>query len=112
MTSVGCYANQPVDPDQMVIDSLRKNGANLSKPHTIDFFFDFSKSANAAEVCKILESQGFEPHLSSTADFHTCRAVRVMIPDLKAIQNMTMRFDALASKYDGDYDGWGTVVEK
>ncbi len=29
------------DPDQMVLDQLRKAGSDLSKPHKIDFFLYF-----------------------------------------------------------------------
>ena len=102
-----------LDGDRLVIKALKENGSDLSKPHAIDFFFDFPVAKSAQQVCAKLEGEGYAPHVTASddGDNHTCRAVKKMVPDLEVMQKLTLRFNELAAKHGGVYDGWGCPVE-
>lgn len=61
LIATGATAEEPTGSllgDAQVIESLKKNGSNLSKPHLVDFFFDFPDPAGAKSICKQLETEG------------------------------------------------------
>ena len=106
-------AASDLEGDRLVIEALKEHGSDLSKPHTIDFFFDFPAKEPAEQLCAELATEGYAPHLEAVdeGDRYTCRAVKKMVPELEAMQSLTRRFNALARKYGGTYDGWGCPIE-
>ncbi|MBW2726825.1 MAG: ribonuclease E inhibitor RraB [Deltaproteobacteria bacterium] len=100
------------DGDAKVVDALRREGSDLSKPHEIDFFFDFSTEAAARKLCEVLALDGFTDNfeVNEQGTKFTCRAVKSLVPELNAMQALTRRFSALATQHGGVYDGWGTEV--
>lgn len=100
------------DPDQQVIDQLKKAGSNLRKPHNIEFFLYFktekvAKSA-ADEVRKEVSSVKLQ--LGADGKDWLCFAIKEMIPKHSELVRLRKRFNDIAHKFDGEYDGWGTAI--
>ena len=98
------------DPDAKVLFHLAQAGSDLTKPHNPDFAFYFSSEAAAkAAEWKLVES-GFEVTVEPPDENHErylVVAVTTLVPTLKAIQGMSVRFHDLAEELDGEFDGWG-----
>jgi hypothetical protein len=48
------------DPDQIVLEQLRKAGSDLSKPHKIEFFLYFPTQSSASKASVKIKEMGFE----------------------------------------------------
>ncbi|MBO6658958.1 MAG: ribonuclease E inhibitor RraB [Pseudomonadales bacterium] len=100
-----------MDRDEQVINALLENGSDLSKTHSIDFFFDFTSMEQAAPVAQHLEKQSFTVRMFENEDSTlTIEANRLMVPSLTNMQKVTDWATKLTEKYGGKYDGWGTEV--
>jgi regulator of RNase E activity RraB len=102
------------DPDQLVLDQLKKVGSDPSKPHNIEFFIYFRTKADAIETAPKIKEAGFEVDVRQAAQGlgWLCLATKTMVPDLSALQKIRRDFGALAAARGGEYDGWGTGVVK
>jgi regulator of ribonuclease activity B len=102
------------DPDQMVLEQLRKAGSNLSKPHKVEFFLYFPTQSAATEAAPAIRKAGFEVDVRPAAQGPgwLCFATRTMIPELTALQKIRRDFTAIAAAKGGEYDGWGTGIVK
>jgi hypothetical protein len=101
------------DADQQVLDALRMNGADLSKPTETLFYLYLPTEVEADTVAAALRNDGFEAEVSPPADGYTmwlCRATIEMVPELGAIHQLRDRFTALAAAHGGEYDGWEAAV--
>ena len=100
------------DADQQVLNQLREAGSNLVKPHDIEFFLYFptEKSANAAAL--ELRNEGVDVEVKPAADGSAwlCAATKRMLPEHGELSRLRITFNAIAKKFDGEYDGWGTGV--
>jgi hypothetical protein len=102
------------DPDEAVISQLRKVGVDISKPHKIEFFLYFPFQAVADQAAAHIRDAGFQVNVERAAkgDDWLCFAVKSMVPDLSALQNIRKDFKRLAASLNGNFDGWGTEVVK
>jgi regulator of RNase E activity RraB len=110
-----CAIGQTADPDQIVIEQLGKAGSDLSKPHRIEFFLYFPDSKGAARTMAALYEKKFDVDLSrpkKEGEKWLCKANKMMVPELKALQKIRKDFTAIAAANGGEYDGWGTAVVK
>ena len=101
--------------DAKTVQALREAGSDISKPHPIDFFFyGFVDRASAERFSQELNRPGwkFDAHQTPEASDWTVIASTVMVPDAREISDMRARFDALATKFGGEYDGWEAAVTK
>jgi len=99
------------DRDELVIKALKDSGSDLSKPHHIDFNFDFSTFEQAAPVAQALDKDGFEIKMFENDDHtFTIEAKKTLIPSIKTMRALTKQFKVLTEKYGGNYDGWGTEI--
>lgn len=55
------------DPDQLVLDQLKKAGSNLAKPHHIEFFVYFPTKDDAVDFAAKTKDTGFEVALRHAA---------------------------------------------
>ncbi len=108
----GC--SKKVDLDESVRIQLRKAGSDLPKPHKIEFFIYFPTQALAEQAASRIRYEGFQVEVEKAAkgDAWLCFTTRTMVPELAALQKIRRDFDAIAGSLKGDYDGWGTEVEK
>ena len=102
------------DPDQLVLDQLKKAGSDLSKPHPIEFFLYFPTEDSASEASKDIKAEVDEMKVGPSADKKNwlCFATKRMVPDHDELVRLRKRFTEIAKKYGGEYDGWGTEVVK
>jgi hypothetical protein len=102
------------DLDGLVLVQLRKAGSNLSKPHGIEFFLYFPTQVVAEQAAARIRDTGFEVEVEPAAKGENwlCLATKKMVPDLVVLQKIRGEFNNLAIQLGGDYDGWGTPVEK
>jgi hypothetical protein len=102
------------DLDQQVLDQLKKAGSDLSKPHDIDFFLYFPKEAAAKEAAKDIETNVDTVKVELGADKQNwlCFGNKRMVPDHDKLVALRKRFNEVARKGNGLYDGWGTEVVK
>lgn len=106
--------SQKSDPDQQILEQLKKAGSNLAKPHAIEFFLYFPTQAAAKEAASTIEKSGFSVTIKQSAQGSDwlCSATKTMVPELAALQKIRKDFNALASSKRGEYDGWGTGIVK
>lgn len=102
------------DLDELVLVRLRKAGADIAKPHNIEFFFYFPSQAVADQAAAHIRDSGFQVVVEKSArgDDWLCLATKTMVPDLSVLQNIRKDFERLATSLNGEFDGWGTEVEK
>jgi len=112
--SVSRGIGQPADPDQMVLDQVKKSGSDLSKAHGIEFFLYFPTQAAATNAGATISQSGFkvETRRAAKGPGWLCKATKAMVPELKALQKIRKDFSAIASANGGEYDGWGAAVVK
>jgi regulator of RNase E activity RraB len=106
--------SQKADLDDSVLVQLRKAGSNLSKQHQIEFFLYFPTQSAAEQAAVQVRDAGFEVKVDPAAKGNDwlCFATKKMVPELTAMQEIRSNFNKLASSIGGEYDGWGTAVEK
>jgi hypothetical protein len=104
-----------LEHDAYVISSLRRNGSDLSKPHDIDFFFYVPNESAAKGLASELMSAGYTVrHVQPSPQTPSWEVYvqRSMVPDLKRMQELTVKFSRLAGRFGGVYDGWGALSVK
>ncbi|NDK38456.1 ribonuclease E inhibitor RraB [Pseudoxanthomonas gei] len=116
LSSVCAAQSAAEQADARVIANLVAAGSDTSKPHDIDFFIFFPSRSQARLAAADIEQLGYvvasidePPANQSQWQLH---ATRRMAPQLEAMTSTTRTLEALALKYGGDYDGWGTGVVK
>lgn len=105
---------EQTDPDEAVIRQLQKAGSDLSKPHHIDFFLYLPSEASADKVASIIRTEGFAGEVvpPEKDSMWLCSATKTMVPDVSELQRIRREFNGLTGELGGNYDGWGTEVEK
>lgn len=100
------------DPDQAVLEQLKKAGSDLSKPHDIEFFLYFPNESGAKQAATKIKEAGFavEARPAAQGTGWLCLAKRTMVPELSALQKIRHDFSSSANALGGEYDGWGTGV--
>ena len=103
----------PDDRDGKVLNLMKDKGADFSKEHGIEFFLYFpdKKSVNTAKYH--LEKLGFEVDISKDESHSEwlCLATAKIIPGYITLKRFRKKFEQLAEQLNGDYDGWGTLIE-
>ena len=101
--------------NRRVVDQLQDHGDHLSEPRRVEHWAYFQRPeeraafvAEASEggfTCE--ETEGGVGQLPLGVELH-----RVDPVDLEAIHKVVMLLDDLAAAHGGEYDGWGTSVER
>lgn len=100
--------------DAQGIEQLTKGGSNLTRPHNIEFRFYFPSCELAERVTATLSADGFRVSVEEVAqgNQYIVRAARAMVPLLSELKSLRSRFDELATREGGIYDGWSAGVVK
>jgi len=105
--SFGLY--QSVDPDQLQIDQLAKDGIDMSKPQRTIFTLHFSDVDGASKGCVSVYGKKFDVESDrpeKAGEKWTCTAKKTLVPELKVLRKIRRDFDAIAAANRGSYDGW------
>lgn len=101
-----------------MLRALTNHGADLSKPHNIEHHF-LVKTENDFEALKAWGiSQGFtvmydgESPDQSDGPLWVLDLVKATVPTIEEIHAQTVLMDSASIKFNSEYDGWGTDVEK
>ena len=102
--------------DGMVLEALRKDGDDLSRPRQVDHWLFFDNAEACGAVADLLVADGFTVVDRRGPDedndqwtLHVCRRDSVQPED---ITPLTVSLLHLANEHGGEYDGWETSVEK
>jgi hypothetical protein len=100
-------------PDAAVLKHMRRLGGNVTKPHFIESFLYFPTEEDAREAEAELAAQGFAVDVNQSAKGAEwlCLATKEMVPEYPDLVALRRSLTALANKFNGIYDGWGTLVE-
>jgi hypothetical protein len=102
-----------LDGDREAIAALRDSGGDVSVPHSVDFYLYLPSNADAVESSRALERDGFATTVRAAAlgPGWLCLARRTMIPSLANVTAERARFEALAGRFSGEFDGWEASVD-
>lgn len=103
------------DPDGSTLDALARAGSDLTREHLVEFYLYLPRETVARKVGEILNREGFETDIHQVdpprGDWSVLAAKR-MRPELAPLRAVRERLTALMDEHDGEYDGWGTLVEE
>lgn len=97
-----------LDGDREAIAALLDSGADLAVAHAVEFYLYLNSNGDAVEVAQLLERDGFGTTVRAAAlgPGWLCLARRTIIPSLENISAERARFEALAIRFSGEFDGW------
>jgi hypothetical protein len=98
------------NPDAEVLGQLRKAGADLRKPHEMEFVFTFPAQAGAVRVVSKLTVLGYaaeSKQIQKGGDWVVI-ANRTMVPAEAELAGMRKQLSEMARAERGEYQGWGT----
>ncbi|WP_026777399.1 DUF695 domain-containing protein [Polaribacter sp. Hel_I_88] len=102
--------------DEKVVRQLIQAGDKLKKERQVDHWVYFSKKENLSLFRKEIEKLNFkiksQNEKASLERPFEIRIWKVHKVDLNSVNLITNQLRELAKKYNGDYDGWETSVEK
>ncbi len=109
----GTLSSTALDPDQETFRALERSGADLGRPHLIEFFLYFGQEDQARSAAATLEAEGYRTTVTREPDDEQwlCLATREVVPELARLTAMGERLAAVAEANGGGYDGWGTEVD-
>ena len=94
--------------DELLLIALEENGANLSKPHIINFRLHSDNAPSARAIAEELSSKGLcaEILLPDNDNLFICIAKKELVPELNAVRSLTKELTLLAQQQGGVYDDW------
>lgn len=100
--------------DQLTLQQLAKAGANLDKPTDVVNYLYVPDERLAQEAAVELRQAGYSVEVRPAATGSNWLALaRIdLVPSAQNIQMLRERFEALAAKSGGEYDGWEAAVTK
>ncbi len=101
------------DPDAQVLLEMAKAGSDLRKPHEPEFVFEVEDQASAHAIVNALCALDYEVQLYELGEENSSFQVvakRVMVLELRALNEVSLKFEALAEQFAASYDGWGAEV--
>lgn len=109
----GTISGTTTDPDGEIFRALERSGADLTRPHLIDFYLYFESEPQALAAAATLNAEGYRTSVTrEQEDAHwRCLATRELVPELQRLKTMGARLSAIAEANGGGYDGWGTEVD-
>jgi len=126
--AVGCYrdnlpshggvtamdVSHPYDLGADVLTILQRQGSDVTKPHSIDFYFYFKRRADAEQAAAALQARQFKVTVDTQPYYGQwlCLASRRLVPDRQLLAEWGRWFPQLASRHGGDYDGWEAAIER
>lgn len=100
--------------DELTLEQLAKAGANLAKPTEVIIYLYLPDEARARSAADELEQAGYNVDVRTAATGPSWLALAKinMVPSLENIALLRGRFESLASRLGGDYDGWEAAVTR
>lgn len=98
--------------DALTVEHLSNAGSDLSQQHEVVHYLYFPRRANALRASKELAAVGYDVEVRRTVDGSDwlVLAKGAVVPQPVNIAKMRHQLEALAARFDGDYDGWEAAV--
>ena len=103
------------DQDHVVLDQLRQNGADLSKPTELLFYVYAPTRDGAKRVAAGIRSDSLKSEVREAATGDgtwLCLVTGNLVPSLERVKSIGSQLTALAAAVGGEYDGWEAAVTK
>ncbi len=104
----------PVDGDRMILDQLRKLGADLSRPRHVMQFLYFPSEAGARSAAATLGASRYQVEVRPPGEgFEEWAAVAEthVVVDEAWVDEMRPQLAAIAHINGGTYDGWEAAAD-
>jgi regulator of RNase E activity RraB len=103
----------PNDPDGHTLKLMQEKGADFSKEHGIEFFLYFRDKESSISARDRIVKFGFEVEISKNENDSSwlCLATININPGYYALSRFRKKFEQIAEELNGNYDGWGTIIE-
>ena len=100
------------DGDLKVIQQLQREGSDLTKAYSIEFFLYFPSEQAARSAADGVRATGFNTKVEPSAYDQNwlCLATRDLVPTHEALHGIRIQFEELAARLGGEYDGWGAQI--
>lgn len=104
-------AQPALDHDAALIAHLRASGADISRPHEIDFYLYLPNEEAASAVLARAQAVGYRGDVSISADGKgwLCLLHKELVPAHATMTEQRRVLTELAADGGGEYDGWGTT---
>jgi len=95
--------------DGYIVKQLEDSGINVQQEQLLEFWFYSNDEEAINKVENELNSLDFEVFVSPTDEDpkFVIRAVKKLIPDIAALQQLRSEFDRFSKQHGAKYDGWG-----
>lgn len=104
----------PDDPNGDVLRSMYDSGMDLSVPHDIEFFHEFSDlataSAMAEHVKKNMKVSNIEVDANDNDGWDVVCIIK-LIPTHQGITSLELALKKIAEENGGSAEGWGVMQE-
>ncbi len=108
----------PREGDKLILDQLRKHGADLQKPREIVHYLYVPTQEASHDAAMKLRENGFEVTELASADAANnppnpwlVLARKVTLVDSQTVEEMRIQLEKLATESRGDYDGWEAAAQ-
>ena len=104
-----------ITEDEHVVEYLKKNGDKLVKPREVFHWIYFKTDLEADNFIKETENKNFIfVSKRKVEDNYPIQVElkRIDKVDIKSVNEYSLYLLKVTEKYNGDYDGWETSVEK
>jgi len=100
--------------EALTLDQLAKAGGNLAMPTEIVNYLYLPDESRARIAVEELELAGYKVEVRQAAQgpMWLALAKTQMVPSRENIALLRERFESLASRLDGDFDGWEAAVTR
>ena len=102
----------PNDKDGRVLKLMQNMNTVFTKEHGIEFFLYFKDEETSNLAKERLLKMGFEVETGESNSPWLCLATKQMLPEYNELKKIRKRLKKLAARLNGDYDGWGTIIEE
>jgi Regulator of ribonuclease activity B len=99
--------------DRFVVEQLRQQGADLSRPRNIKHYLYFPSQSVANQAAQAFQVMGFSSEVREGADHKSWLALAkgATLVNQETVAKMRSQFTELASILSGEYDGWEASPE-
>jgi rhodanese-related sulfurtransferase len=113
--------NTQFELDAKTIEAIRSQGANMSLETDVTYYLYIPNLRDAREAALSLKAAGYQPVVEEplgdlgdgTVESRYGVVASIMeVPSLENVRKARRRFEELARKYHGEYDGWEAEVKK
>jgi len=99
--------------DRQTLNAMTAHGADLSKPTEVNFYLYLPTRAAAEAAVEEVRRSGYVAEVRPPLpgyDTWLCFAIRDMLTSPEAIDLARVGFEALAQRFNGEFDGWEAAI--